>query len=541
MARNRNTQNKKHKHLTHKNKGDKMYDTYNDGYPVVSYNKSSFQATPSTNQVKIVDQKSDKHFALLLSTQQSIEEFQIKSGMLKPFTTEYQYHYWALVARIQIEEEIFDIAIPTVLFNYDQEVNGSAVDFHLNDVEKASNENAATADTIANIIVESDFGKYLTETFQGQLEWMNVPMNTCHVHPGQLSTFSGTDYCKTITDPGICFPLSEPQGQPSFSSIICHQGADNVGKVVRTEYRHATKVNNDIIYKHGTCLAYWKGHTIKGHKTKLGLIKSIFTGKEYDEKPDIVKPHYINKDGLLADTFADESILNQIIQEFNKLNFSPYTEDIKADRIQKFKQKTLYGNAYGNSYGTTHYHRVNPSAKNTSLPATATLTLVELRQKLIAHGYASTIVYGWDWQKCRQMYDNLIEIEKAKQSSAKVNVSTSSIQTDMTPDEMVKFLLVNGHKAKDIKGKSLAELNYLFEETLLEIEEFEAEMAGEVSLLESTKVNESKPDLNKNPQVRQFLNTYGISDFKIDKMSNAEISAMLEDFNWMDDESLFDY
>ena len=541
MARNRNTQAKKHKHLIHKNKGDKMYDTYNDGYPVMNYNKRSFQTAAQANQTKIVDQKSDKHFALLLSTQQSIEEFQIKSGMLKPFTTEYQYHYWALVARIKIEDEVFDIAIPTVLFNYSQEVNGAAVDFHLNDVEKASNDNADIAETIANIIVESDFGKWLTATFQGNIEWMNVPMNTCHVHPGQLSTFSGTDYCKTVTDPGICFPLSEPQEQPSFSSIICHQGTDNVGKVVRTEYRHATKIGNDIIYKHGTCLAYWKGHTIKGHKTKLGLIRSIFTGKQYDEKPDIVKPHYINKDGLLADTFADESILNQIIQEFNKLEFSPYTEDIKADRIQKFKQKTIYGNAYGSTY----YPKVNPvsSAQKASLPATATLTLVALREKLIEYGYASSTVYGWDWYKCKQMYDNLVEIEKSKPSKNDTkDVPRSAIETDMTPDEMVKFLLANGHKAKDIKGKSLAEINYLFEETLIEIEEFEAEMAGNtIAPRNNTKPKQSEPELHKNPQVRQFLKAYGLSDSDINNMSNTEISAFLEDYKWMDDESLFNY
>ena len=530
MARNRTTHIKKHKHLTHKNKGDKMYDTYNDGYPVISYNKGSFQTITPANQVKIVDQKSDKHFALLLSTQQSIEEFQIKSGMLKPFTTEYQYHYWALVARIQVAEEVFDIAIPTVLFNYSQEVNGAAVDFHLNDVEKASNDNAAIANTIANIIVDSDFGKYLVATFQGQLEWMNVPMNTCHVHPGQLSTFSSTDYCKTITDPGICFPLSEPEAQPSFSSIICHQATDgNVGKVVRTEYRHATKVGNDIIYKHGTCLAYWKGHTIKGHKTKLGLIKSIFTGREYDEKPDTVKPHYINKDGLLADTFADESILNQIIQEFNKLGFSPYTEDIKADRIQKFKQKSLYGNTYY-------------SKKNTSLPATETLTLVELREKLIANGYAYSTVYQWDWQKCKQMYSALVEASKNKPlKKDTADISTPSIETDMTPDEAVKFLLANGFKASEIKGKSLAEINYMLEETILEIEEFEAEMAGGPSLFNQSKQKPDEPKLSKNPQIRKFLNTYGYSDYKINKMCNTEVSEILEDFKWMDDESIFDY
>ena len=135
----------------------------------------------------------------------------------------------------------------------------------------------------------------------------------------------------------------------------------------------------------------------------------------------------------------------------------------------------------------------------------------------------------------------MLEINKTKPSTIDAKSTSASIQTDMTPDEMVKFLLANGYKPKDIKGKSMAEINYMFEETLLEIEEFEAEMAGEVLLLEPTTSKQPEPSLHKNPQVRQFLNTYGFSDFQIKNMSNAEISAMLEDFKWMDDESLFTY
>jgi hypothetical protein len=444
-----------------------MYGRYEDIYDRESFIINPLQArgvSPKTPTLKITDTKSSKHFGMLLSTQQSVEEFQKKSGMDHAFTTEYQFHYWALVARIRISDEILDIGIPTVLFNYAQTVNGAAVDFHLNDVEAASKANAPIAEAIAGVLIESDFGKYLAETFQNNIEWINVPMNTCHVHPGQLSSFSGTDYSKTITDPGICFPLSEPQEQASFSSIICHDTTNgNIGKVVRTEYRCATRNDMSIDYKHGTCFAYWRDNRI----VKVPLIQSIFTMKK-----DYTIPSYVNIDGTVV--LAENKMLNDIVNEFNKFtDWSPHTEDIKADRIVKQSYQSHYANKSYQCKAQTRQTQQLPSLMDSY---NSRLTLPETRTELIKNGYSYSQVYSWDEQKCMAMHKTLMEtlglMEKDEQETKK---SSSTIVTDMSIEEQIKFMLANGVSPKDIKGATVAEISAMFEELLEIIEELEKE------------------------------------------------------------------
>jgi len=505
------------------------------------HNHHSRLTTVVSNQPKIVDKKSDKHFGLLLSTQQSVEEFQKKSGMLKAFTTEYQYHYWALVARIKVEDEVLDIAIPTVMFNYNQKVSGAAVDFHLNDVEAASNKNAPIAEAIAGVLIASSFGQYLQTTFGSTLEWMNIPMNTCHVHPGSLSTFSGTDYKKDINDPGIVFPLSEPQEQTSFSSIICHSSDKHLAKVVRTEYRFANRDGLDINYAHGTCLAYWKGYTIPGYtipgsKTKLPLIKAIFANKQYDEVPDKVVPEevkngYVNTDGTNTIVLEANETIRAIIGEFDKLDFSPHTEDITADRFTK----PTYGS--GSYWKNDSYYGKN-SAQTTqattySKPATVVhMTIHELRTALVDAGYAYAEVAGYDWYKCNGLYQQIKALEEQLPSKTK-----SKLTTDMSIDEMIKYMLNNGVSQHLIKGKSVLELEIMFEDLIEDMEEgtkkpFDAKAVEPAQLsLNSTAKAAADVNFSQNTNVRTMLMRYGLSAETIDTLSNDDISILIEELS----------
>jgi len=488
--------------------GATMYD--NEYYPIHHLYK-----TNSATQVTISDVKSSNHFGILLSTQQSVEEFQNKSGMMKQFTTEYQYHYWALVARIKIENQILDIAIPTVMFNYEQEVNGAAVDFHLNNVEEASTRNQPTAEAIAGVLVASSFGKYLEQMFKGNIEWINVPMNTCHVHPGNLSTFSGIDYKKTISDPGICFPLAEPQEQTSFSSIICHGPADEeyAGKIVRTEYRCANKIKNTIEYLHGTCLSYWRGHTVVGYKNKLPVLQSIFSNKQFEEKADVIKPSYITIDGIVV--VENNEMLKSIINEFDKIEFSPHTEDIVASRIIAMKHKV-----YGNSYGVYKKQTPQPSIN------TQFMSLIDLREFLIKSGYAPTTVYGWDYQKCNTIYNNLVAIDDSF-----IPAKTTKLQHEnsngMNVEEQIKFLLANGVSSEEIKGKNTVAISTMTNLLIMEIEQEEALDELEIADM-ADKEYLFIPDYKSNKKVLKFLEGYGISMEVIMNMSNEEIDTLLE-------------
>ena len=482
-------------------------------------------------QISIVDRKSNKHFGILLTTQQSIEEFQTKSGMNKAFTSEYQFHYWALVARIKLEDEVLDIAMPTVLFNYNQKVAGASVDFHLKDVEDASNANLELANACASVLIESDFGKYLLSVFPN-IEWINVPMNTCHVHPGSLSTFSGTDYSKTINDPGIVFPLAQPLNQPSFSSIICHDIANNhVAKMVRTEYRNANKVGNEIIYEHGTCLAYIRDN----RSIEYPPIQSLFTLKQSS-----VIPSYINKDGVVV--LDSNEILNSIIKEFDKMiDWSPYTLDILENRIQKrvYTNTTHFGygqKQYGNSHISKHrtfedywgqedddenymtltdyrnalvkfkvpykevyalnmqeaskmyeaFTKVNQQLKTTYTDLVKGMNYKEVRSELLDSGFTEIELLGMQFTQMKaKLIEILIEDDIESTNPETIDIVNVELQSDepnnekLTPNEVVKYLLANGVSANDIKGKSIAELEFLFEEIFESIqEEIENEATG---------------------------------------------------------------
>lgn len=502
------------------------------------HNHHNKLATVVSNQPKIVDKKSDKHFGILLSTQQAVEEFQKKSGMLKAFTTEYQYHYWALVARIKVEDEVLDIAIPTVMFNYNQKVSGAAVDFHLNDVEEASNKNAPIAEAIAGVLVASSFGQYLQATFGSTLEWMNIPMNTCHVHPGNLSTFSATDYKKDINDPGIVFPLSAPQEQPSFSSIICHSSDKHLAKVVRTEYRFANSDGFDINYAHGACLAYWKGYTIPGYtipgsKTKLPLIKAIFANKQYDEVPDKIVPEevksgYLNTDGTSTIVLEANETIRAIISEFDKLDFSPYTEDITADR---FTKPTYRNGSYWN--GNSYYGKNNPqTTTHSSHTPSAPKTIHELRTALVDAGYSYSEIASYDWYKCNRLYQQVKALEEQQQNKTK-----SPLATDMSIDEMIKYMLANGVSQHLIKGKSVLELKIMFEDLIEDMEE-EADKLFDAKAVEtkelsfnSTAQAAADVDFSKNVNIRTMLIRHGLSEDVIDTLSNDDISILIEELS----------
>lgn len=460
-------------------------------------------------QLKIIDKKSNKHFGILLITQSSIEDFQIKSDMKKKFVSEYQFHYWALVARIKVNDEILDIAIPTVLFNYKQEVSQGSVKFHLKDVEEASNANLELANACANMLIKSDFCTYLLSIFPN-IEWINVPMNTCHVHPDSYSSFSGTDYSKNIKDPGIVFPLANPLNQPSFSSILCHDTANqNIAKMVHTEYRNANKVGNDIIYEHGTCLAYIRDNRI----IEYPLIQALFTQKQTD-----IIPSYINRDGTVV--LENNDLLNNIIKEFDKMTYwNPYTTDIKAEKIIK-KQNTIqpYGNIYGNKVNKnqtfsdywdddddfmtlTDYRNEIVKSKMMTYQETYALSLKEAKQfyetfivtnKQVEETYTN-FVLDLSYQELHQeltdfgikesvllsmtltsMQDKLIELLVKNHIEPEVCVQSNNIDIDeknnLTPEDWIKYLLLNGFTSNDIKGKSLAELEFMFE-TIFEHEQ----------------------------------------------------------------------
>lgn len=126
---------------------------------------------------RIVDYSNGKVVNITLWTQKSLEAIRVNSGELASFN-EYQVHYWALHLEKTFKDgSKFCIQIPTVFYNYPQEVSSTTVDFNLTDVEQVSNE----VKELHNIKVQ-ELMPMLKQYFK-DYEFKSVPLNTLHKHP----------------------------------------------------------------------------------------------------------------------------------------------------------------------------------------------------------------------------------------------------------------------------------------------------------------------------------------------------------------------
>ena len=209
--------------------------------------------------MKIVDHKEYKNVGILVLNQSWLDEIAKRSGDLAK-DNEYQVHYWAHVVKTTYDDnsELY-VAIPTVFFNYPQEVSSAYIDFDLADVEEMSkkledlhykmvNENRTEYESIRRSVDDLAFRKKRIEEFA-------IPFNSMHRHPGGSNQyFSSTDLSKNINKPGIVFPLLKANNQPNFASILIYNSFNKRVDVARTEFRLANNVNDDIHYNKNHCI-----------------------------------------------------------------------------------------------------------------------------------------------------------------------------------------------------------------------------------------------------------------------------------------------
>ncbi len=133
----------------------------------------------------LINNKTDlANVGTILLHQQTIQAIRDNSGPLAP-SCEYQTHFWALVCRLSLPDKSnFDIAIPTVFFNYKQEVSGARIDFELQDVCDMSDNLEPVHNVMVNKFMSSDFIKQLPELFPSyDITYLSAPMNSLHKHP----------------------------------------------------------------------------------------------------------------------------------------------------------------------------------------------------------------------------------------------------------------------------------------------------------------------------------------------------------------------
>lgn len=223
----------------------------------------------------IKDFETNANQGIILVNQKTMQEIYKKSGEHAK-NNEFQTHFWALNFRYKGEDgSILDIAIPTVHFNYEQTVNPSAVDFDLKDVSAVSEKLKPVHNMMVNQLQQLDVQKRFEEVLGVELEVWDLPLNSIHRHPGSLHSFSGTDLCKTPSEPGVVYPLAKPiDDQPNFAGIMTLHS--DVCKVGHYEYRTAKgELGTDIEYTKGRCAAI-----MIGPDTQLSLVEQIIGVKK---------------------------------------------------------------------------------------------------------------------------------------------------------------------------------------------------------------------------------------------------------------------
>ena len=135
----------------------------------------------SVNKNSIIEVENLDNFGIYFGSTKSLEEFQKNSGMSGAYSVEYQYHSWDAIGRLKKDDQILDICIPLVFFNYEQDVSGGSVEFHLQDVEDAAELCKVAAEAKFKELRETMFFKELES--MGIVDWKITSLSNLHVHP----------------------------------------------------------------------------------------------------------------------------------------------------------------------------------------------------------------------------------------------------------------------------------------------------------------------------------------------------------------------
>lgn len=288
--------------------------------------------TPTPKQ-KIHKKTNPANIGIILLADQTLQSIRKGSGPLAN-NNEYQVHYHSLVLRLTAaDKSIIDICVPTVFFNYRQQVTSAHIDFELTDVEEISTELVPLHNAMANSLLPLPLFDSIKQLFPNHSsEILSVDYCTLHKHPGSPTnqSFSSTDLnTNANSDLGIVFPLSSGDMKPSFSGIMAHNGTRNM--IAHYEYRIANgKEDADITYYKGRCAA---------------LIKSPVTAVSESELLFGITPkttHYHTTDNL-----EFNNLLKSIHKLWDETNFVPNCDLVQPDNVSS-KSKPTY-TYYGSS------------------------------------------------------------------------------------------------------------------------------------------------------------------------------------------------
>ena len=195
--------------------------------PETTYQYQGFQGRPSyvaegyTPIPVPTDTKDTSKLSIVLMRQSVLNAI---SAICQPVAgaSEFQVHYRALVVRIKNELNELIINIPTTYYNFKQTVAHSSVDYHLDDIDNA----ADTVKPISDKIIQDIFKEMpilvaIKEMYgeEAEVTFSEVNSGSIHRHPGRFG-FSGTDYTKTPSNPGVIYREAQATDKVHTDSVI---------------------------------------------------------------------------------------------------------------------------------------------------------------------------------------------------------------------------------------------------------------------------------------------------------------------------------
>lgn len=214
------------------------------------------KVTSLTSKTPIVDVYTKHNQGIVLLRQSDLQSIYEKSGPLAK-NNEFQVHFWAINFRARYaDNSIIDITIPTVYFNYKQEVSSAHIDFEMSDVVTVSEKAAKLHHTIANRINNTSFATILEQLLRTSIEVTSTDYNSIHRHPGSSKhqSFSSTDLKKDPDNHGIVYSLESGTEKPNFAGIMAIDSG--VCNLAHMEYRVVNgEVYKDLTYKQCRCHA----------------------------------------------------------------------------------------------------------------------------------------------------------------------------------------------------------------------------------------------------------------------------------------------
>ena len=145
--------------------------------------------------------------------------------------SEFQVHYRAIVYHCHLGRAEVIVTVPTVFYNFPQEVSSGSVDYHLNDMTTAAEQVKPLSLAMVNQL--HGISSYLDSKFD-RVEVTEVADNSFHRHPSAFG-FSSIDYDKDPTEPGVIYRKAQAVNIPQTDSVI-YYGSEG-GRIHTTETR----------------------------------------------------------------------------------------------------------------------------------------------------------------------------------------------------------------------------------------------------------------------------------------------------------------